>query len=237
MQIDIVSIFPDIFSALHHGVIGRALHKKAATLRLWNPRDYADNKRGYIDSRPAGGGPGMLMQAPPLDRCIQAISNYRKQHKLATAKVWMLCPSGRPLEQSRIPKLLEQKDFILICGRYEGIDQRFIDTRVDARISIGDYVLSGGELPAMVLLDTLLRAIPETLGNRQSYLQDSFQNNCLDYPNYCKPDIFSGQSIPNVLKHGNHADISAWRAEQAMLRTQKLRPNLGNRQSTKETAT
>lgn len=218
LHIDVISIFPDMFSALQYGINQRALSCGLVSFKSWNLRDFASNTHGYVDDRPYGGGPGMVLQPEPLAKCIEQIPSYRQQK----AKIMMLTPSGLPLSQNMTQDLCMQHHWIMVCGRYEGVDQRFIDQYVDTCVSIGDYILSGGELAAMVVIDTMIRTMPQALGNHQSVLQDSFsQGNQLDWPTYTRPQIFKGQRVPQVLLDGNHQAIADWRETQAKILTQK----------------
>ena len=221
MNIGIISLFPSMFEALSYGIIGRAQQKQLLNLHFWNPRDYANNPQRSIDDRPYGGGPGMVMCAPPLRDTVFAA---RKQ--LTNAPILLVSPKGRCLDQAGLKYLSQYSNMIWIAGRYEGIDQRFIDQCVDETWSIGDYVISGGELAIMVIIDALTRLLPGTLGHPDSAKQDSFSEGLLDYPHYTRPEIFENQGVPEVLLGGDHQAIARWRAQQALDNTLKLRPDL-----------
>jgi len=220
MQIDIVTLFPQMFTALDSGITGRALTKKILQLQYWNPRDYSKDKHHSVDDRPYGGGPGMVMLVQPLQDTLEDIK------KTNTGKIIHLTPQGQPLTQTKVKELSAHNQLILISGRYEGIDERFINTAIDEEISIGDYVLSGGELAAMVIIDAIIRLLPGALGHEQSAQQDSFMQGILDCPHYTKPEIFDGQKVPDVLLSGNHKKIARWRLKQALGRTYLRRPDL-----------
>jgi tRNA (guanine37-N1)-methyltransferase len=220
--IDVVTIFPEMFQALHAGVIGTYIEQSTLSIAYWNPRDYSDNAQGYIDDRPYGGGPGMVMQAAPLFRAVEAIATQRAK----PGRVVLLSPAGKPLTPAIAQSLVAEESVTLICGRYEGVDQRFTDQVVDEVISIGDYVLSGGELPAMVLIDSMLRFMPGCLGNAASAVQDSFTDACLDHDHYTRPASIHGEAVPSVLLGGNHADITRWRRKNALGNTWLQRPDL-----------
>lgn len=225
MHIQVVSLFPQMFEALsEHGVTGRAIRDGLVQLGIVNPRDYTEDRHRTVDDRPYGGGPGMVMMAEPLRAAIddarKALSNGEK------AKVVYLSPQGRKLDQSGVQQLAKREEMILICGRYEGIDERLIASEVDEEWSIGDFVLSGGELAAMVLIDATTRLIPGALGHEDSAEQDSFMHGLLDYPHYTRPEILDGRAVPEVLLSGNHRNIENWRHKQALGRTWLRRPEL-----------
>lgn len=215
MRFDIITLFPQMFTALDYGVIRRAKEKELITLNFWHPRDYTLDNYHKVDASPYGGGPGMVMLFEPLRSAIQAA----RQADSDTPLVVYLTPQGKLLEQNLVTKLTAQKRLILLAGRYEGIDERLINLEVDNEISIGDYVLSGGELPAMVLVDAIARQLPGVLGDIDSAQQDSFVDNLLDYPHYTRPEIVAEQSVPKVLLSGDHAAIARWRRKQALGRT------------------
>lgn len=221
MRFDVVSLFPAMFDALRCGVTGRALDRGLAELVLWNPRDYAQDVHRTVDDRPYGGGPGMVMMAEPLS---QAIADAR--HAAPDSPVLYLSPQGRRLDQSAVEELASQPGLILLAGRYEGVDERVIEASVDQEWSIGDYVLSGGELPAMVLMDALIRRLPGALGHADSADQDSYADGLLDCPHYTRPEVFEGRAVPEVLRSGNHEAIRRWRLQQALGRTWQRRPDL-----------
>jgi tRNA (guanine37-N1)-methyltransferase len=222
MRAGIVTLFPDMFAALSEfGVCSRAIRDGLAELSFWNPRDYSIDKHKTVDDRPYGGGPGMLMKTGPLEGAI----NAAKQH-LPGASVLYLTPQGKPLEQSAVNQLARRDSLILLCGRYEGIDERVIETQVDEEYSLGDYVLSGGELAAMVCLDAIIRLQPGALGHEESAGQDSFMNGLLDCPHYTRPEEFAGKVVPPVLLSGDHEAIRKWRLKQSLGRTWERRPEL-----------
>jgi len=227
MRAGIITLFPDMFVALsEYGVSSRAIRDGLAELSFWNPRDYSIDKHRTVDDRPYGGGPGMLMKTGPLEGAINAA-----KQELPGAKVIYLTPQGKPLEQSAINQLAQCDSFILLCGRYEGIDERVIETHVDEEYSLGDYVLSGGELAAMVCLDAIIRLQPGALGHEESAGQDSFMNGLLDCPHYTRPEEFAGKVVPPVLLSGDHEAIRKWRLKQSLGRTWQRRPELIERMS------
>lgn len=227
MRFDIVTLFPELFAPfLSVGVTRRAYESKQLDVRLWQLRDWAEGNYKRVDDRPFGGGPGMLMQAEPLARCVQAV----RQERADAAPVLLFAPQGQVLQHKLVSEWAQHPlGAILICGRYEGIDQRFIDSTVDLQISIGDYVLSGGELAAMVFLDSIARLQEGVLHSPASHEQESFhpaQEGMLDHPHYTRPESWRGLSVPLVLLQGNHAQIDAWRRDQRLALTQKYRPEL-----------
>ncbi len=222
MRAGIVTLFPDMFAALSDfGVSSRAIREGLAELSFWNPRDYSTDKHKTVDDRPYGGGPGMLMKTGPLEGAINAA-----KQQLPGASVIFLTPQGKPLEQSVINQLARRDSLILLCGRYEGIDERVIQTHVDEEYSLGDYVLSGGELAAMVCLDAIIRLQPGALGHEESAGQDSFMNGLLDCPHYTRPEEFAGKVVPPVLLSGDHEAIRKWRLKQSLGRSWQRRPDL-----------
>jgi len=221
MKFDIITLFPEMFSAIkEEGVIARAIKKSIISIKEWQLRDFSENKYKNVDDKAYGGGAGMVMQVKPIRDCIKKI----KEREPAT-KVIYLSPQGEPLNQNLVEKLVSFESLTLLCGRYEGVDERIIENDVDFEVSIGDYVISGGELAAMVLIDSVTRRLPNVLGNKDS-LNDSFANNLLDYPHYTRPESIDGDSVPEVLLSGNQAKIDAWRLEQAKKKTQQKRPDL-----------
>ncbi|AQZ93387.1 tRNA (guanosine(37)-N1)-methyltransferase TrmD [Halopseudomonas phragmitis] len=223
MWAGVVTLFPEMFSALtEHGVSGRAVKRGQLEVAFSNPRDHAHDRHRTVDDRPFGGGPGMLMKVEPLLEAIQAI----RQQAPSPPRVIYLSPQGRPLTQQRVTELAALDSLVLVCGRYEGIDERIIEMCVDEEISIGDYVLSGGELGAMVLLDAVTRLIPGVLGHADSAVEDSFTEGWLDCPHYTRPEEFAGRRVPEVLLSGNHALIRRWRLKQSLGRTWQRRPEL-----------
>ncbi|MCG6873253.1 MAG: tRNA (guanosine(37)-N1)-methyltransferase TrmD [Gammaproteobacteria bacterium] len=222
MQIEVVSLFPEMVSGLAgHGVVGRALKEGRVALRCWNPRDYAEDAYRSVDDRPYGGGPGMVMLAAPLEAALGAA-----RQQAPAAPVMYLSPQGRRLEQAQVQEIAKRPAIILLAGRYEGIDQRVIERQVDEEWSIGDYVLSGGELPALVLIDAVARQLPGVLGNLDSAEQDSFAEGLLDCPHYTRPESHAGLQVPEVLLSGNHEAIRRWRLKQALGQTWRKRPDL-----------
>lgn len=221
MQFGIITLFPEMFTALtEQGVVGRA-NGAQLQLHFYNPRDYTEDKYRTVDDRPFGGGPGMLMMAEPLALAVEAA-----KAELPDAEVIYLSPQGQVFNQALAEDFSQKAAVILVCGRYEGVDQRFIDALIDREISIGDFVLSGGELPAMTLIDAVARLIPGVLGHACSAAQDSFNNNRLDCPHYTRPEIWREQTVPEILLSGHHAKIEAWREAQALAATERNRPDL-----------
>lgn len=223
LKIAVISIFPDMFGAIaNFGITSRALKQGLVELKTITPRDFAHDRHSTVDDRPFGGGPGMVMMVQPLRDAIESAKEWTG----AEAKVIYLSPQGRPLDQAGVVQLSMYNNMILIAGRYEGIDERLLDTVIDEEWSIGDYVLSGGELPAMVLIDAVTRLIPGALGHAQSAEQDSFTAGLLDCPHYTRPEEFEGMRVPDVLMSGNHEHIRRWRLKQALGRTWFKRPDL-----------
>ena len=221
MQFDVITLFPEMFSAIKdEGVIARSIKKSLLSVNTYQLRDFSDNKHRNIDDKPYGGGAGMVMQVKPIRDCINKI----KQDKPKT-KVIYLSPQGKKLTHKIAKELSTLDSITLLCGRYEGVDERAIEHDVDMEISIGDYVISGGELAAMVLIDAVSRQISGVLGNQES-LNDSFANGLLDYPHYTRPEEVDGQIVPEVLLSGHQANIDAWRQSQAIQNTQKKRKDL-----------
>nr|WP_321240808.1 tRNA (guanosine(37)-N1)-methyltransferase TrmD [uncultured Tolumonas sp.] len=225
MWIGVISLFPDMFRAItDFGVTGRAVKRGLLEINLWNPRDFAHDKHRTVDDRPYGGGPGMLMMVQPLRDAIQAA----KQAAGDDVKVIYLSPQGKKLTQSGVAELARHQKLILVAGRYEGIDERVIQSEIDEEWSIGDYVLSGGELPAMTLVDAVSRLVPGVLGDMASAEQDSFTDGLLDCPHYTRPENLDGVMVPDVLLSGNHEHIRRWRLKQSLGRTWQRRPELLN---------
>jgi len=225
MRFDVVTLFPEMVDNVAQvGILGRAINKDLLQLKCWNPRDYAHDKHRTVDDRPYGGGPGMLMQVQPLRDAIRDA----RQAAADQAKVIYLSPQGRKLTQDGVRELARQPGLILIAGRYEGIDERIIETEVDEEWSIGDYVLSGGELAALVMIDAVARMLPGVLGDEDSAAQDSFMDGLLDCPHYTRPEEIDGRRVPEVLLGGNHKAIEQWRLKQALGRTWLRRPELLN---------
>lgn len=225
LHVNVISIFPEMFDALGYGMSGRALDKKALALHLTNPRDFAKNRYRTIDDRPYGGGPGMVMMADPLCAAIDAVNNTQNSGQ-STGPVVYLSPKGRRMTQADVESFAALPELTLIAGRYEGIDERVIQTRIDDEISIGDYVLAGGEFAAMVLVEAIARLLPGVLGNDESALQESFTTGILDYPHYTRPECFENLRVPEVLLSGDHKRIAEWRQQQALKVTKERRPDL-----------
>lgn len=224
MKIDVLTIFPDIFKpVLNESILKRAQKKGLVAIKVHNLRDYSQDKHRKVDDRPFGGGPGMVFTPEPIFRAVKRLKT--KDQRLKT-KVVLLSPQGKKLNQVLAKKLSRCKHLILICGHYEGIDERVRIKLVDEEISIGDYVLTGGELPAMVLVDAIIRLIPGVLGDKSSNESDSFCQGLLEYPQYTRPASFRGMNVPEILLSGNHQNIAKWRREQAVRVTKKKRPDL-----------
>jgi tRNA (guanine37-N1)-methyltransferase len=222
MRIDVITLFPEMVrECASHGIQGRAIEHGLLSLQTWNPRDYTEDKHRGVDDRPYGGGPGMVMQVQPLRTAIRAAREAD-----ATAPVIYLSPQGKRFEQRKAQQLAGLERMILVAGRYEGVDERFIELEVDEELSAGDYVLSGGELPALMVIDAVTRLLPGALGDADSAQQDSFMDGLLDYPHYTRPEEVDGLPVPAELIGGNHADIRRWRAKQALGRTWQRRPDL-----------
>ena len=222
MNIDIITLFPEMFSALKHGVIDRAFQNQLLQCHFWNPRQFTEDTHNSVDDRPYGGGPGMVMTYQTLAKAINAAKNRQN----STSEVIHLSPQGQPLSQSLLADLSQASGLILLCGRYEGIDERLLNDHVDREISIGDYVVSGGELPCMVLIDALARLLPGVLGHEESAWQDSFTDGLLDHPHYTRPRTQNGQKVPEILLSGNHKAIKRWRLQQSLGKTWQKRPDL-----------
>jgi tRNA (guanine37-N1)-methyltransferase len=233
LKFDVISLFPEMFDAVtKHGITSRALARKIYSLNVINPREFTTDNHKTVDDRPYGGGPGMVMLAEPLSQAIQAAKAVN-----ANAKVIHLSPRGARLTHEKVMQLSQEEGLILLASRYEGVDERLLEALVDEEISIGDYVLSGGELPAMALIDAIVRQLPGSLGDADSALQDSFVNGLLDCPHYTRPEVYENKSVPEVLLSGNHAKIREWRLKQSLLLTRAKRPDLlAARSLTKEEA-
>ena len=226
MKIALITLFPEMFEALtEYGVSGRAVNKGLLEISSFNPRDYTEDALSTVDDRPYGGGPGMVLLIEPLRKAINAAKEWIDGKPL----VVYLSPQGKVLQQTAVNNLASEQSIILIAGRYEGVDERLIQLEVDQEWSIGDYVLSGGEIPAMVLVDALIRQIPGALGHSESASQDSFAEGLLDCPHYTRPDNYQDLKVPDVLLSGNHEKIRQWRLQQSLLRTQQRRPDLLDR--------
>ncbi|WP_323844798.1 tRNA (guanosine(37)-N1)-methyltransferase TrmD [Microbulbifer magnicolonia] len=225
-RIALVSIFPEMFAALtEYGISGRAVKDGLLEVRCWNPRDFTSDRHRTVDDRPYGGGPGMVMLAEPLYQALSAARAWAEEGG-ARARSIYLSPQGRSLDQGGVETLAEAGNLVLLAGRYEGVDERIVETLIDEEWSIGDYVLSGGELAAMVMVDAITRLIPGALGHDQSAVEDSFAQGLLDCPHYTRPEEYRGRAVPEVLLSGNHARIRRWRLKQALARTQQRRPDL-----------
>ncbi len=223
MRVDVLSLFPEMFAAIsEYGITSRAVKQELLQLHCWNPRDYTEDRHQTVDDRPFGGGPGMVMKIKPLELALASA----KAAAGGVAKVIYLSPQGRRLDQAAVRELAKEERLILIAGRYEGIDERFIEAHVDEEWSIGDYVLSGGELPAMVLIDAVTRLLPGALGHADSAEEDSFTDGLLDCPHYTRPEVYEGRSVPAVLLGGNHEHIRRWRLQQSLGRTWERRADL-----------
>lgn len=223
MWVGIISLFPEMFKAItEFGVTGRAVKQNFLKVQCWNPRDFTHDKHKTVDDRPYGGGPGMLMMVQPLRDAIRAA----KAEAGEGTKVVYLSPQGRRLNQSGVMTLSQNEKLILVCGRYEGIDERLIQTEIDEEWSVGDYVLTGGELPAMTLIDAVARFIPGVLGKQASAEDDSFGEGLLECPHYTRPELLDGLTVPPVLMSGNHEEIRKWRLKKSLERTWNRRPEL-----------
>ena len=223
MRFDVVTLFPEmIIDAAGYGVTGRAIEREIVSLSVWNPRDYTSDKHRTVDDRPYGGGPGMVMKYQPLHDAV----NGAKQAGSGTAKVVYLSPQGKPITQALLSEACNISQLILVAGRYEGVDERFVKMECDDEWSVGDYVISGGELGALIVIDAVTRLLPGVLGHEESAQQDSHMNGLLDYPHFTRPEQLDRAPVPDVLLSGNHADIAIWRMKQALGRTWQRRPDL-----------
>ena len=224
---DVITIFPEMFDALlDHGITRRALDEKLFELRAWDPRDFAVDAYRRIDDRPYGGGPGMVMMAEPLRAAVDAAKARQRDAGVVLPKVLLMSPQGERLTEGLVMELAQEEGLVVVAGRYEGVDERLVERVVDREVSIGDYVTSGGELPAMVLIDCMVRRLPGSLNDSESASQDSFSGGLLDWPHYTRPEEWNGARVPEVLTSGNHAAISRWRRMQALGRTWDRRPEL-----------
>lgn len=223
MRFDVVTLFPEmVTAAASHGVTGRAIERNIVSLSVWNPRDYTHDRHRTVDDRPYGGGPGMVMKYQPLHDAV----NDAKRADVETTKVVYLSPQGKPITQALLSEACDVSQLILVAGRYEGIDERFVELDCDEEWSIGDYVISGGELAALVVIDAVTRLLPGVLGDKDSAQQDSHSDGLLDCPHFTRPEQIEECSVPEVLLGGNHADIERWRMKQALGRTWQRRPDL-----------
>lgn len=226
-RFDVVTLFPDMFAALtEHGITQRARDRGLYELVLWNPREFAQNAYRSVDDRPYGGGPGMVMMAEPLAKALRAAKLRQRSCGVGRVQTLYMSPQGRRLDQALVDELAGAEGLVLLAGRYEGVDERLIETEIDLEVSIGDYVVSGGELPAMVLLDSIVRRMPGVLGDADSAEEESFVAGILDCPHYTRPEEYAGRVVPPVLLSGNHADIRRWRMKQALGKTWRCRPDL-----------
>jgi len=226
-RFDVITLFPEMFAALtESGISRRAAERGLYEIAFHSPREFVHDPHRTVDDRPYGGGPGMVMMAEPLGRAVQQAKQAQTADGRPSGPVLYLSPQGRKLDEPRVHELAAQPGLILLCGRYEGIDQRVIDSCVDEELSIGDFVLSGGELPAMVLLDAIIRQLPGALNDENSAREDSFANGLLDCPHYTRPVEHDGQRVPDVLLSGDHAAIRRWRLKQSLKLTQRRRPDL-----------
>jgi len=231
MRFDVVTLFPDLFAPfLAQGITRRAYESGQVDVKLWNLREHAEGTYRRVDDRPFGGGPGMVMLAEPLERALAAVALARREAGAPAGPVVLFTPTGRRIDQSLVREWAAGPGATLICGRYEGIDQRVVDRHVDVELSLGDFVLSGGEIPALTLLDAIARLMPGVLGDEQSHLQDSFEQGLLDCPHYRRPEILAAPDgelpVPPVLLSGHHKDIARWRREQSLMLTARRRPDL-----------
>ena len=221
MRIDYLTLFPEMFEGvLNHSILKRAQDKGILAVNTVNFRDYAENKHNQVDDYPFGGGQGMVLKPEPIFNALESLQ------QTAETRVVLMCPQGEPFTQEKAQELSEAEHLVFICGHYEGYDERIREHLVTDEISIGDYVLTGGELPAMTMTDAIVRLIPGVLGNQQSHEDDSFQDGLLEFPQYTRPREYRGMNVPEVLLSGNHARIDAWRREQKLLRTYRNRPDL-----------
>jgi tRNA (guanine37-N1)-methyltransferase len=227
MDFEVLTLFPDMVDqAARFGVIGRALERDIWRLRCWNPRDQALDAYRRVDDRPFGGGPGMVMLPEPLAASLRALRTQRETETRAPARVIHLSPRGAPLTQARVAQLAAEPALALLCGRYEAIDQRLLDAEVDEEISVGDFVLSGGELPALSLIDAVVRLLPGVMNDAGSPLHDSFSDGLLEGPHYTRPEVYRQVPVPEVLMSGHHARIERWRREESLRITAQRRPDL-----------
>ncbi len=226
MRFDVITLFPEMVKQTAQvGVTGKAIENKIVTLNVWNPRDYTHDRHKTVDDRPFGGGQGMVMKYQPLHDAV----NAAKEVNLTQCKVVYLSPQGKPLNQVLLHEAGQLSQLILVAGRYEGVDERFIQRDCDEEWSLGDYVISGGELAALIVIDAITRLLPNVLGNEQSALQDSHSSGLLDYPQFTRPETLDGDAVPDILLSGHHADIERWRMKQALGQTWQKRPDLEKR--------
>jgi tRNA (guanine37-N1)-methyltransferase len=226
-RFDVVTLFPGMFDALTgYGITQRAHDRGLFELVLWNPREFALNAYRSVDDRPYGGGPGMVMMVEPLRKAIHAARARQRSCGARDIRSVYLSPQGRPLDQALVDELSGAEGLVMLAGRYEGVDERLVELEIDEEVSIGDYVVSGGELPAMVVIDSIVRRLPGVLNDADSALQESFVGGLFDFPQYTRPEVYEGRPVPQVLLSGNHADIRRWRMKQALGKTWRCRPDL-----------
>ena len=227
MKFDVVTIFPESFEAIaRHGITRRALEEGIFELKTWDPRDFTTDNYRRVDDRPYGGGPGMVMLPDPLQASIEAARARQREAGVERPQVVLMSPQGEKLSDDLVAQLAKEQGLVVIAGRYEGVDERLVRQYVDREVSIGDYVTSGGELPAMVMIDCIVRRLPGSLNDAESATQDSFSAGLLDWPHYTRPEEWNGAKVPDVLLSGNHAAITRWRRKQALGRTWDRRPDL-----------
>lgn len=238
LQLDAITLFPEMFDALtESGITRRAREERRYQLICWNPRDFATDNYRTIDDRPYGGGPGMVMMAAPLEAALNAARERQKSTGVARSRVIHVSPQGSPLTHAAVMDLCAESGLVLFGGRYEGVDERVIERQVDDEISLGDYVVSGGELPMMVVMDAVIRQLPGSLGDADSVRQESFVDGLLDCPHYTRPESYEGVEVPAVLTSGDHAAIARWRLKQSLGRTWQRRPDLIERRRLNESET
>ncbi len=227
LKIDVITIFPKLFEGItDYGVIKEGINKKICEVNIYNLRDFSDDKHKKVDDRPYGGGPGMVMTIQPIDTAVNFIKNKNLGVNKEMQKVILLSPQGELLNQKKLRYLSQLENIILICGRYEGVDERVKQLVADLEISIGDYILTGGEIPAMVIIDGVIRLLKGVVGKEQSIINESFEHNLLDFPQYSRPEIYRGLRVPEVLLSGNHKEIEKWRMEKSIELTRQKRPDL-----------
>ena len=232
MHFDVVTIFPESLEAIaRHGITRRALEEGIFELKAWDPRDFTSDNYRRVDDRPYGGGPGMVMMPDPLEAAIRAARLRQREAGVERPRVLLMSPQGERLTDALVGELAKEHGLVVIAGRYEGVDERLVRMYVDREVSIGDYVTSGGELPAMVMIDCIVRRLPGSLNDAESASQDSFSAGLLDWPHYTRPEEWKGERVPEVLMSGNHAAIARWRRKQALGRTWDRRPDLIDEQA------
>jgi len=229
IRFDVVTLFPEMFAAITGGgITSRALERGLYSLTTWNPRDFTTDNYRTVDDRPYGGGPGMVMLAEPLEKALDAALSAQRESKDSAGggRVIYLSPQGKKLDHRRVMELKQERALTLLCGRYEGVDERLLERRVDEEVSVGDFVLSGGEIAAMALVDAVVRQLPGALGDENSALEESFADGLLDCPQYTRPELYTDRKVPEVLLSGHHENIRRWRLKQALGRTWLRRPDL-----------